>query len=175
MSVCTKIKLPEDVRVRHVAKVIGILFGLPKRWHKHTRDTKWVVVDGVWVEGRKDIPESCDIVLKGEMFGRDTCYSFGYYFESSEPSGRVMCLDSTPLAIALGQGLCKFFGGKLHYTDVSDVVDEEFPKPRSVNNPEDSLEWDEFQQDLWKVKKLTKKAIKEVAEFAAYQEFPWEE
>ena len=82
--------------------------------------------------------------------------------------GIVMIPPSTPFWIAVGIGLCKFFGGKIEYSNVKLKFDKTYRKPRAKNNPTDGKPWCDFQKDMMSIKPLTMKDLKTANKVAAY-------
>ena len=168
MGVDTLIFLPHDVRVSDVGDVIGILLGLPA----HQETFKWgrpTDVEGVKVEGIKDMPECCHIILKGKMINGDENQRFLFHMECSNPNFKLIMPRSYPMAIALGLKLCEFFGGKIHFRDCDDEEPSKvFKKPRRNNGPNDGKDWQLFEDGKLKLKPLNKRDINNAKKFASY-------
>lgn len=168
MGVDTLIFLPNDVRVRDVGDVIGILLGLPasqqqEKWGRYTE------VEGVKVEGIKEMPECCHIILKGKMIDGEENERFLFHMECSDSNRKLIMPRSYPLVIALGLKLCEFFGGEVHYQDCEDEKPNKmFKKSRKYNNPDDGKDWQSFEDEKFKIKPLTKKDINNARKFACY-------
>jgi hypothetical protein len=84
--------------------------------------------------------------------------------------GRLMMPPSTPFWIAVGKGLCKFFGGRIDYNDCDSTDwDRVYRRPRKNNSPGDGEEWNDFQQAMFDLKPVSVKEMKEANAVAAYQ------
>lgn len=174
MGVDCEIRLPEDVRIRDVADVIGILAGCEKVWSE-TSDKKatWVNVKCVDVStvgmvGMAHINVSIPISTKGN----DTAFVLYHFEPGTFPDGtcgRLLTPRSTGWWIAVGKRLVDFFGGTVdfNYCDEQDI-DYQKPKPRWHNNPEGDEEWDDFQKAKFAVQPLTDAEVETVWEVAAY-------
>lgn len=161
MGTDCKIKLPTDVRVRDVAKVIAASLGCPTSTEPGGR---WTEVEGYEVRGIDTMPERCRIVVKWGTIDRYFLYHFEPEFE-----GRLIMPSCTAANIALGVRLIQFFGGRLDMNDCDDIeVDLEVERPRATNNPQGGKEWDDFQADLLALKPLTQKEVGKWKSRAAY-------
>jgi hypothetical protein len=174
MGVDTKICLPDDVQASTVAKVIGILLGIKPTKYEHDSDAWWTEVKGATL-GNCSVVGCCDINISAQedkLIDGETNRWFLYHFEP-ECGGRLIMPRSTPVNIAMGEGLVNFFGGRLVYSDHGDDNDSdnyyEKEKPRGRNNPDDGHEWDSFQQELLDIRSLTVDDIREADQYAAYK------
>jgi hypothetical protein len=176
MGIDTRIHLPANVQVGDVAKVIGILAGLPPVktiLEQCRRDDAWFVrVEGITVTGTLGVPEMASINLKGKLIDGQEVHNVFYHFEDSDDRGdwRLLMPRSTAFWIAMGRRLIDFFGGYMDYADYDDErVDYESPvKPWRENAPEDGAQWQAFQERVFNVIPLTKADIKACQQFAAY-------
>jgi len=177
MGVDTRILLPEDVRVGNVAQVIGILAGLPKTWvTSNNGSCKWIKVDGVKVESLENMPATCRIILNipdhwGRLVDKEQVHHTLFHFEPDmKKGGRLMIPPSTPFWIAVGIGLCKFFGGQIDFNDCdSKGWDRQFRKPRPTNSPNVGRPWDNFQQAMFDLKPVTTADMKFANKKASYK------
>jgi len=176
MGLDAYIYLPKDARIRDVAKVMGLLMGLPPVWDG-VSDARWITVDGTSAEGIKEIPECANIYVeapKGEKLidGKRIHFCMFHYELSGKYSNYSLLMPrSTAFWIAVGIGLCKFFGGAIDYNDCDEGgINRRFKRPRKNNAPEDGKPWDDFQKELETVKPLTKKDIEKAVKFSGYGE-----
>jgi len=108
MAVGSRIMLPPAVRVKDVAKCLGILAGLSPH-----REDGYLEVNGVSISPAHS-EAMCSIGLSGRMVeGRS--HSVYYFFESEGGDYRLLLPPSTPFWITLGKGLVDFFGGRIIY------------------------------------------------------------
>lgn len=121
MSVCCRILLPDNVRVRDVAKVIGVLSG-----KKPVESSEgFVDVSGVKVGNYgEDILAECAKITVSDIDGEALAWRNGcsmaevmFHFEPDGGRGRLMIPPSTAFWIAIGVRLIDFFGGWLKYQD----------------------------------------------------------
>jgi len=168
MGVNTLIFLSGDVRVQDVADVMGVLLGLPASQETFHWGTP-TDVKGVKVQGIKEIPECCHIILEGKMISGEENERFLFHMECSNPKHKLISPRSSPLAIALGLRMCEFFGGEIHYQDCEDdKPNRVFKKPRKNNRPEDGRVWQWFEYEKFRLKPLAKKDIINAKRFACY-------
>lgn len=174
MGVDVKINLPDNVRVKDVAYIIGIAAGCPIQWEKteHDPDHSWLRVRGVEVKGTSSV-EMAEISIRstGHLLvdGEDMHYLF-YHFESSR-GGRSLGPRSTAFWLAVAHRLVDFFGGSIDYQDCDDVeVDYSRPKkPRRLNSPEDGDDYWNFYKRLSEVKPITEEEMQHFDKLAAYK------
>lgn len=170
MGVSTHIMLPNDVRIRDVANVIGILAGLPvETVYIKESNTPYAKVDGVKFESSNSFPEMVVIILKGKMIDREEHHHIYYHFENAG-EGVLLNPPSTEFWIAIGTGLCKFFGGKIDYSDCDEGKwNKTFKKPRKSNSPERDEPWRKFEKAILDLKPLTIEDLLKVRKNAAYK------
>ena len=178
MGVHARIWLPDDVRVKDVASVIGILAGCPKEWNhaKLDAECKWVHVNGVKIESfGENLPSCCRIIVTipegwGLLVDKERVHHAMYHFEGDVASGgRLMRPPSTPFWIAVGTGLCRFFGGWIDYADCDATdVNRRFRKPRPTNRPNAMRPWRKFQEELATLRPVTEAEFTEARKNAHY-------
>jgi len=169
MGVNSNIYLPNDVRVRDVADVIGILAGLkPYKRHFGGGSDGWSCgVDGVEIKTTTS-PEMVEIIIRGDLVDGETVHFVHYFFENG--NYRFLYPKATPFWIAIGKRLCKFFGGKIDYADCdAGGINATWKKPRKSNCPEDGRVWYNFEQAKLDLKPITKKDIIEANKWAGYK------
>lgn len=173
MGVDTSILLPNNVRVRDVADVIGILVGKKaEKQYFNTSGSGWAThVEGVKVKP-SSIPECADINIEGPFSDDVIPYRNGqvglyvlYHFEP-EYDGRLLYPRMSNFWVAVGKRLVQFFGGQVDYNDC-DAVEINFrrrPKSRKMNAPSDGSSWYDFQERLLKLKPLTRDELERAFE-----------
>jgi len=171
MGVDCGINLPDNVRVKDVAQIIGIAAGLTPQWGG-SHGAKWVEVPGADVTNTI-IPEMVEIAIRSLghlLIDGDAMHTVNYHFESDN-NGRSLNPRSTAFWLAVAHRLVDFFGGTIDYQDCDDVeVDYFVPaNVRSVNSPSDNEEWDLFQQRKFEVKPITKEELLHYDNLAAYK------
>jgi hypothetical protein len=169
MGVDCKIMLPDNVRVKDVAKVIGIAAGLLPKWDG-SHGAKWVEVPGADVK-TTSIPEMAVINLDGgHLIDGESKHFVFYHFESSR-GGRLMGPRSTAFWLAVAHRLVDFFGGVIDYQDCDSQYCDygSAANTREENSPEDDEEWVRFQERLFNVKPITKDELLHYNELAAYK------
>lgn len=165
MGVDCEIHLPDDVQIRDVADVLGILAGNKKEW-RESKGARWVGVENVSISGNT-FPGLACITLPYCATKRDEIYVL-YHFEPG-CGGRLLMPRSTAWWIAAGKRLVDFFGGSIDFNDCDDSdVDYERPKPRGRNNPENGEPWRAFQEALFAVEPLTQEEVDACAKHSAY-------
>ena len=175
MGVDTYIYLPKDVRVHEVAEVMGILAGLKPKW-AGANGSIWAEVKGASVKGIEIIPGAANIYLeadKGKKFidGEREHFCMYHYEVGGHYSNYVLLSPrSTALWIAIGIGLCKFFGGGIDYNDCdAGGINRRFPRKRKNNSPDDGKAWDLFQKEIMSIKPLSDKDLEKAEELASYK------
>jgi hypothetical protein len=157
MGIDCKVHLPENVRVKDVANVIGALAGCPVK-QKHYSGAVFVEVENVKVESTS-VPQMAQIMVEppGGCVDGEKCHFVYYFFEVEEGSGRLLNPRSTAWWIAIMRRVVDFFGGSIDYSDCDDVdVDYSVPaKPDSVNRPTNGAEWDDLQNRILAIKPIT--------------------
>ena len=173
MSVACDIYLPNDVRLRDVANVMGILAGLPKeKVFLREGATFYVKVPGV-IAKSTTIPEMAEITLETlndfTLIDDSKNHFCGFHYENEDAKYVLLITASTPFWIAIGIGLCKFFGGKIDCDDCDNIdINHTFKKPRPHNNPNDGKTYLKFQKQIWKLKSLGMDDLIAVKNMAAY-------
>lgn len=167
MSTNTRIILPTDVRIDDVATVIGKLAGLPAV-KKDSDKSFFTSINGVKIIP-SSMAEMAEIVLEGNMIDKQKKH-FVYYFFEGEHGKREICPKSTAFWVAIGKRLVEFFGGKIDYNDCDNIDwDYESQIPREHNDPNDGKEWNDFQEEIYNLKPITKLELKEAQKFASYK------
>lgn len=170
MGVDCGITLPDNVRVKNVAEVIGIAAGLKPEWDGTSDGSaKWIRVPGVEVK-QTTSPEMVEIRLTGKLIDGEVSH-FVYYDFESDYGGRALNPRSTAFWIAVAHRLVTFFGGKIDYQDC-DTVEVDYKraaKSKQINSPSDGEPWDKFQKRLFEVKSITKEELEYYDKFAAYK------
>lgn len=168
MGVDCRVILPDRVRVRDVAEVIGILAGLNRSWDS---TKSWIEVEGVKVE-TTSVPEMVSIILRGSLIDEQSDHSANFHFEGNP--GRLLFPRSTAFWIAVSKGLIDFFGGELDYND-SDSIDIDYKVPAKPNiAPEKGKDWYDFQEALYNIKPLTIYDLIDANQYAAYKDSRYE-
>lgn len=181
MGVDCSVTLPDKVRLRDVAKVIGLLLGKPGRMES-LRDNSgyYLVVDDIKTQGTS-MPECAEIIITGALSGlsgevRDN-RRFLYHFEYSHDSrgghdakcGRGIQPSCTALNIAMCVELAKFFGGVVDFNDC-DGSNRDFHSPVKKDiRANDGEEWEKFQRRMAAVKPMSQAHIDRYTEHAAYK------
>ena len=170
MGLDTVIKLPGDVRVKDAANVIGILMGLAPVYDR-AGYAQWVTVPGVHVASIPSLPECCHIQISSAvpLIDGEDAHTVMWHFEPTGGNARLMLPRSYPIWIAVGRRLVDFLGGSIHYADCAGgEPDYAKTSPRNCNCPNDGDEWDDFQQEMFNIKPITKKELKQAEQWASY-------
>jgi len=164
MGVDCNILPPNDVRVRDVARAIGILMGgeAIREPLCHDPNAGWSVqVPGVQVLPSV-VPECAEININFEAQDGVEHWVMFHYEVSGSQGARLLSPPSTPLWCAVGTALVNFFGGQVDYNDSDD--DDTGPQktvaPLHYNDPVNDSEWTAFQERLMGLGPLTAKDIK---------------
>lgn len=148
MGINTFVKLPDNVRLEDVAKVIGIAVGYKPETiaSRNNPAVSWTEVNGVEIK-TTSVPSMVNIV-----FGGRHC---SYFFEH-ESGGRLVYTKSTSFWIAVSKRLVDFFGGEVDFNDCdeSDVDYKKKANSSKINRPSDGKAWYDFQARLLKVKPI---------------------
>jgi hypothetical protein len=167
MGVDARASLPPNVRVRDVARVLGILLGVPFSLDALNGDGVYCNVLGADVRGFVDIPEMSWIILK--MPNGNTVAQ--YNFHNENPGGRRLLTGrATAKTIAAFRHACDFFGGVLDYNDCDDE-DRDYVVPDfddDSNHPEDREPWDRMQRRMAELKPLSRKEVAAFEDVACY-------
>lgn len=165
MGCNASISLPGNVHVERVAEVVGKLLGCESVLEGAVR------VDGVDIRPA-DRPAYVQIIVMPPS-GRKRV--FDYFFETSAQHTygairRSMSARSTPINIAVFEGLAKFFGGIVDTNDADgDKCDVDVPGKSDLENAtEDGPTWDELHRRIHAIKPLTKADIEPWRKCAAY-------
>lgn len=117
----------------------------------------------------------CEIILNGNMIDGEQAHFVSYFFECKDGKYRYLYPKATPFWIAIGKGLCKFFGGKIDYHDCdAGGINASWKKPRKCNSPEDGGAWYAFEQAKLDLKPITVKDMIKANKWAGYkiEEYP---
>jgi hypothetical protein len=173
MGVDMRVRLPNNVRVRNVAEVMGAYAGCTPVKSFFRGDSK-----GGWhasVPGAKvtttSLPEMAQITIDCPMVDGQTSHFCFYHFEPESGSGRLMLPRSTAFWIALMTKVVDFFGGELDYND-SDDSECDYSVPEKTvdeNSPQDGEAWYNFQNRVLNIKPLTKEEWEAADKHAAYK------
>lgn len=172
MGVDCKIYLPANVRIRDVAKVIGVVTGCAihhRNLSSYDGDGWYVDVPAVELDRSSMVTLASVYIRRKTIDGADDHYVL-YHFEGSG-GRRLMMPRSTAFWIAVGVRLVTFFGGSIDFQDCDDVdadlhVD---PKSDAMNCPEDGVEWQNLQERIAALKPITEEEWRSFDEFAAYK------
>ncbi len=171
MGVDCGINLPDNVRVKDVAYVIGIASGLKVEWEPcfPDKNNSWLRVPGAEVKAT-NIIEMAEVFVRGDLVdGQDVHFCY-YHFESSD-GGRSLNPRSTAYWLAIAHRLVDFFGGSIDYQDCDDVA-VDYDKPgnsRDLNSPEDGDEYWDFYKRLAAIKPITQEELRHYDKLAAYK------
>lgn len=169
-----QIYLPRDVRLREVSTVMGILAGLPKeKVFFNDGANFYVKVKGAETKSTT-IPEMVEIILRAsddlKLIDESDYHFCFYHFENEDSKYISLNPPSTPFWVAIGIGLCDFFGGKINYNDCDDTdIDRTYKKPRTHNNPKNNDEYHKFQKQMWKLESLGIDELIMAKEHSAYK------
>ena len=170
MGVDALIKLPPDVRIDDVAKVIGVLAGLPIEKQPLDANGTWCIrVNGAKAEGILNIASCATIKIHGKLVDGEEDHHVMFHYEPDDGIDRLIMPRSTAFWISIGKRLIQFFGGKLTYSDCVGGIDEQAEKPRQSNNPTDGKPWQDFQQEIADLKPITKPELKAANKVASYK------
>lgn len=174
MGVDTHIMLSPATRVRDVATVMSILCG-----HEPVRTS--LSADGAWCATVPNgfrvttttVPEM--VRISGTSWGEER--SVFYHFECEFPNGdpcRLLMPRATPLWIAVGVALVKFFGGRVDFCDCDERRDDVVVpvSPGSIIAPEGGQPWRDFQERLMHVQPLRYNEVMLYSGVAAYKVMP---
>lgn len=167
MGVNCQIILPNNVRIRDVAKVMAKLAGNESRLEQLGRDSIVCNVEHFNVTAR--MAEMAEIRFDAPIRKEETQAYVGYHFEH-EQDGRLLAPKATAFWIAMGKALVDFFGGALVYHDMGNKRPN-YKKPaksRAINAPSDGIAWRKFQERIHAVAALTETEISAAKEHASY-------
>lgn len=171
MGIDIRITLPGDVRVDDVARVMGVLAGLPaEQYSLGSSPSIFVRVKRATVENTT-FPDMAQIVLSGQMVDGDIAHFVNWHFEGNG-FDRICFPPSTAFWIAVSRGLVDFFGGKVDYQDCDESeVDYQRDYHLSLvsNCPTDGPEWDAFETRILNLTPITAEGLEEARTFAAYK------
>lgn len=171
MGVDTRIYLPDDVRVKDVATVMGIAAGLPFEKIYLKNDGWYVECQGVSV-GSTSFPEMVEIEINGNMVDGENMHHVNYHFEVSDSKRthyRLLISRSTAFWIMIGKRLVDFFGGELDYSD-SDKSEVDYSAYHVyINNPEDNAPWQKLQERMTLVTPISQAELEQADLIAAYK------
>ena len=158
MGVSSEIQLPDRVRIRDVARLIGIYHGLEKV--KSGSGSHWSCeVPGVSVEAIPDIPEMARIRWSDSFVH--------YHFEHHLP-GRVLSPPSTPLWVAIGIRLVEFYGGSVIYQDCADESGYRKPWRDDCQGEMDEEEYQVFESRIYQETLVSDSELAKARKLAAY-------
>ena len=167
MGVNTGIRLPENVRVRDVAEIIGALLGCEMKRMNFSNNDGWAAhVDHVKV-ATTSVPEMVEIIVDGPDKLRTIVWT--YHWEP-EKGGRLLYPSATARAIAVGRKLVDFFGGSVVYNDCDGKINYHRPKKSDKENrPSDGAPWYAMQNRKMAIVPLTDADIRKWDKYAAYK------
>ncbi len=174
MGVNCKIMLPNNARLTNVAEVLAILSGQQPRKEQFQSGDGWAVrVDTIRYRTHDYLPQCPTIewIQHSTVDKVEEYHSVMFHYEPEHGSHRLIMPPSTAWWLAAGKRLVDFFGGELDYND-SDSTDVDYRKRKKsdeVNSPEDTPEWEVFQQRMFEVKPITEKEIKDMVKHAVYK------
>jgi hypothetical protein len=157
-----RINLPDNVKIRNVAKVMAVAAGLERKWEGRGGG-RWVECSGFEVTAH-GVAGLATIELQGTMVGGETTHCCTYHFESDD-GGRLLCPRLCPRSaafwIAMGHKLVDFFGGWLDYSDCDeDSISYQLPpKADCLNRPEEDEDWLNFQHRLYNLQPITQQDL----------------
>lgn len=93
--------------------------------------------------------------------GRNNLYPLWYGLES-----KVLYPKATAAKIALAEGICKFFGGRIIYNDATDKK-RTFQTPRYIGAT-NGKKWERLHQALFDLTPLSTADLKRCTKYAAY-------
>lgn len=173
MGVDCQIKLPDNVSIRYVSKVLGVLAGCPPKKSEegfvdvHDARPSRLLFDGI--EGCANIVAEN---ISGDALktrGGESTLIVLYHFEPTG-GGRLLMPRSTAFWIAIGKGLVDFFGGRLVYADCDGTVFYDVKqKSDDENHPEDDDAFWNLQERVFNLKPLTMKDFIDADKHAAYK------
>ena len=177
MGVDSLIYIRRDARVRDIADVIGILAGLKPYRRDFSQGDGWAChVDGASADACKSLPQCCEINIQApdgyKLIDGEQSHYVLWHWEPSRMMGdyHLIMPRSTPFWIAIGRGLCKFFGGKIDYNDCDpDGINARFKGMRKDNSPEDGKPWTDFQQAKLDLKPLTMRDLEKAGKWSSYK------
>lgn len=164
MGIDCRIYLPDNVRIKDVADVLGRAAGCPL-------STGYARVAGVAVLSIPDVPSAAEIQVApaGGCVDGEPVHRVTYHFET-DGRGRLLTPPSTPFWVAVARRLVGFFGGVVDYDD-SDDCDVDFARPHRANRfncPTDGEDWDSLQGRIAAVPPLSAGELAAAADLAAY-------
>lgn len=171
MGVDCKIYIPSDVRLKDLVKAMGVAAGFSKT-KRACGNSFYVVVEGIKVEVSASQPECPVILFQMYTIDGQKNHHVMFHTECSGQHGKYKLLmpPSTPFWIAMGKKIVTLFGGWIDYDDCDDKeVDFRKRKPRTFNDPEDGVEWDELQQAIWDIKPITQHDLFDIIGVASYK------
>lgn len=172
MSVDCCIWLPNNVRVRDVANVLGIAAGLfPSRVSISDNKGWYINVDGVSVSPSV-VPTLAEIALRGIMVDGENIHWVLYHFEPDRTGYRLLMPKSTAFWITCGCKLVDFFGGEIDFQDCDEFTcNYKKAKKSNINNcPSDGKAWSGLQERIEAVTPITQKELEHTSRLSAYQQ-----
>lgn len=169
MGANCKIYLPANVRIHHVARVVGRLSG--------GVCTRNVLNKTTWAADVADVRVSptsvismAEIHITRTCVDRENIHHTFYHFES-EGGLRLLAPRSTAFWLIVGARLVDFFGGHVVFNDCGDSeTDYDAPhKPNSKNCPEDGSDWQDLQKRIEEIVPITETEWRSWDRYAAYK------
>lgn len=158
--------LPSNVRLAHVAAVLGRLVGCKAEMRIGT-----CYVKGMTIRVDRKWPEHVDIICRPT---RGIKFQFCYEFESEFwPARRLIKGISNSFHLAMGKRLIDFFGGYLYYNE-HDVAHRThnlhvLDKEDRLNRPKLTGDFDRLQERILRLEPLTLEEVKSFKKFALSQ------
>ncbi len=175
MGVDCEIRLPQNVKVGNVAKVIGASLGCPVRcsnFHDNSGVlTFWSAeVENIEIQGTTPRYAMVNIIIRQKTVDGEINQAIFYYFEPPF-DGRLLSQRSTALWLAVGHRLVDFFGGEIDYQYFGEMEpDYSVPhKTREENSAEDDDTWDNLQERFLAIKPITEEEWRSYDQKAAYK------
>ena len=191
MSVDCNIRLPLDVPMDEVGNVVAALVGVPFKVEEFSAggsDQKMLHVARFDKKGLKYVPSKhspgmFDIILKnkkGLADGEDTHTVYFFHCSNDCYDGKVhnvMSPPSTPFWCAMGKRLVEFFGGVVVFSDAGCETGKNVcrrkrtcPVDKWGRIPSDGKVWQEYQDAIINMPKISEKELQAAWGVAAYKD-----
>ena len=168
MGVDCNVFLPDRVRLRDVANVLGALAGL-EVIKRPLDDHSWYAdAQGITYRTYPEVPEMVTIEFEEPTGERRSIY---YHFESvgpGESTCRTVSMRSRARNIAYGVALVDFFGGSVDFDDCDDTRENHMAYPPLDIRAEDGELWQSLQSRMLAVQPVSDDTIAKYAHVAAY-------
>ena len=156
MGVNTKIYLPQDVRIRDVANVVGILAGL-KPYYQYDGI---IDIEGLSIQNDKHTPGLSNITLvpteQEPLIDNESWHQCLYFMEISS-NHRLLYCGCNPFWREIGKALVDFYGGHVDFNDCDDIeVDYKKPHKPFRYNCEDDQGYNRERKRIEQLKSLPK-------------------